>query len=123
MDTNRTLLVLLTENNALVGIDLCEALVEAGYRVVGPVATVAETEALLANQAIDLAIIEPFLRDGDCTDTMRQLRRRGVPFVVHASCGRDDPLALGFTDAPWLTNPAVPRDVVITLGDIAFGSS
>jgi DNA-binding response OmpR family regulator len=114
--------VLVAESNAIVALDLCETLQEAGYRVAGPLATVAATEALLEREHVDLAVIEPKLKDGDCSRTLRHLRRRGVPFILHTACHRADPITRGFGDAPWLAKPAIPWDVVIALDEIAIGS-
>lgn len=114
--------VLVAENNAIVALDVCETLREAGYRVAGPLATVAATEALLEHQSVDLAVIEPLLKDGDCSRTLQRLRKWGVPYVLHTTCHRDDPIARGFGDAPCLAKPAIPWDIVSALDEFAIGS-
>ena len=101
-------LVMVTEINTIVGIDLCEALREAGYRVAGPISTVADAEAFLAREKPDFAVIEPCLKDGDCIVTMQRLRRRGVPFVVHSVSTPDASSAWGFDDAPGSRNLRSP---------------
>ena len=115
-------LVLVTEINEMIGIDLCEALIEAGYRVAGPVATVADAEACLEREWPDLAVIEPWLRDGSSAGTMDRLRWRGVPVLVHAACEPSRAFDGTFAAAPWLAQPAIPWDVVIVLDDLAIGS-
>lgn len=122
METGRHPLVLVTEINEIVGIDLCEALREAGYRVAGPVSTVADAEAFLARELPDFAVIEPYLKDGDCTGTMERLRQSGVPFLVHSVVKVDGTIAWDPSDTPWLVKPAVPWDVVIALDEMAIGN-
>ncbi len=109
------LAVLLTEDEALIGLDLSDILEGAGYRVIGPAATVAEALSFMRRDTPQMAIIDVRLRDGDCMDIVRDLRQRGVPFVVHSGCQVDEPFAAEFGDAPWLAKPASPRDVLASL--------
>jgi DNA-binding response OmpR family regulator len=108
--------VLLTEDEALIGLDLGDILEGAGYRVIGPAATIAEALSFMRRETPQMAIIDVRLRDGDCMEIMRDLRQRGVPFVVHSGCQVDQPFAAEFGDAPWLVKPASPRDVLASLG-------
>src|SRR3954470_1074230 len=98
-------MVLLTEDDTLIGMDLSDALEKAGYRVLGPVATAAEALSLLEQEAPTLAIIDVLLRDGPCAELARELRRRGVPFLVHSGRQQDEPLAGDFQGVPWLSKP------------------
>src|SRR6195952_3028931 len=59
--------VLLSESDALIGMDPCDALEKAGYRVVGPVGTMAEALQHLEQDRPTLAVIDVLLRDGRCT--------------------------------------------------------
>ena len=109
------LAVLLAEDEALIGLDLSDILEDAGYRVIGPVATAAEALHLLQRDDPQFAIIDVRLRDGPCTEVVRLLRQRGVPFVVHSGCQVDEPLATELGNAPWLIKPASPRDLLAAL--------
>lgn len=110
--------VLLTEDDALIRVDLRDALEQAGYRVIGPAVTSAEALSLLDQETPALAVIDIVLRDGSCAELARELRQRGVPFLVHSGCGKDEPLAGEFQDVPWLSKPAMPQDVVMLLGGL-----
>lgn len=114
--------VLLTEADAVIGVDLSDALEEAGYRVVGPVDTVAKALCHLADEAPTLAVIDVALKDGRCSTLARHLRARGVPFLVHSGCRQDRRLTVDFEGAPWLPKPAYPSDIIATLDDLSLAS-
>jgi len=78
-------LVLLAEVDAIVGIDVSDALEQAGYRVLGPFATSREALAAMEQESPALAIVDVVLRDGVCITLGDKLRQRGVPFLVHSS--------------------------------------
>ncbi|CAO4195445.1 helix-turn-helix domain-containing protein [Methylorubrum extorquens] len=112
--------VLLTEEFPLVGMDLSDVLEQAGYRVLGPVATAAEALSLLEQETPTLAVIGIALRDTLCTALVSALRQRGVAFLVHSGYGQDEPLADAFRDVPWIIKPAVPEDVVSVLDELSL---
>jgi len=113
--------VLLAEADAIVGIDLCDALERAGYRVLGPFATSREALSAMEQESPTLAIVDVVLRDGVCTALGGELRRRGVPFLVHSGLQQqDESRALSFQGVPWLSKPALPEDVVVLLDELAF---
>jgi CRP-like cAMP-binding protein/ActR/RegA family two-component response regulator len=113
--------VLLAEADALVGMDLSDALERSGYRVLGPFATSQEARAAMEQESPTLAIVDVVLRDGVCTALGRELRQRGVPFLVHSSLQKQDeaPASI-FQGVPWLSKPALPEDVVVLLDELAF---
>lgn len=113
-------LVLLAEPDALVGMDLSDALKTAGYSVLGPFPTTSEALAAVEQASPALAVIDVVLRDGVCTSLERELRQRGVPFLVHSGLQQDEPRAMGFQGVPWLTKPALPEDVVALVDELAF---
>jgi CRP-like cAMP-binding protein/CheY-like chemotaxis protein len=114
--------VLLTETDAMIGADLSDALEKAGYRVLGPVGTMTEALHLLEQDRPTLAVIDVLLKDDRCTALARELRQRGVPFLVHSDCRQDQRLAADFQGAPWLSKPATPEDVVSTLDELSFST-
>ena len=114
--------VLLIEDDALIGFDLSDALQSAGYRVLGPLATAAEALSLLGQETPTLAVVDIMLKDGPCTELVRELRQRGVPFLVHSGCRLDEPLAGEFLGVPWLSKPAMLEDVVALLDELLFPS-
>lgn len=111
---------LLTETDPLVAMDLVEALEQGGYRVLGPFATVAEALPRLGSEPPTLAIIDIMLGDGSCAELARELRRRGIPFIVHSAWGQDEPLAVDFQGAPWVSKPAMLVDVVALCDELSL---
>jgi CRP-like cAMP-binding protein len=119
MNLNHRPSVLLTEDDALIGFDLCDALQREGYRVLGPVATAAEALRLVDRETPVLAVVDIMLKDGPCAELARELRQRGVPFFVHSGCRKDEPLAGEFQGVSWLSKPAMPEDVLALVDELA----
>ena len=116
---DRQPVVLLAEGDAVIGMDLSDALEWAGYRVLGPVDTAAEALRLLVQEKPTVAVIDVALRDGFCADLARTLRRLDVPFLVHSGRQREERMASHFQGAPWLCKPALSTDIVISVNELA----
>ena len=114
--------VLLTGTDPLVGIDLGDTLAQAGYRVLGPFGTAAGALSVLERETPALAIVDVMLRDGRCPELVRELRRRGVPFLGHTGCEPDATLAAEFQSVSWLGKPALPEDVVVFCDELSLTS-
>ncbi len=99
-------IVLLVEDEAMIGMATADALEDAGFVVVGPAGTTADALAWLARSKPDFALVDLMLRNGPCTALVRELRRRSIPFVINSGYPRNrwrnDP---DFADAPWLEKP------------------
>jgi DNA-binding response OmpR family regulator len=107
--------VLVVEDEAAIGLALADALTDAGYVVAGPIATTADALDWLQRATPDLALVDVMLRDGPCTGLARELRRRGVPFLInsgHVQRGWAEP---ELADAPWLEKPNRYDDLVAGL--------
>jgi len=115
--------VLLTETDPVIAVDLSDALENAGYRVLGPAATVAEALSLLEQDSPTLAVIDVILKDGRCTGLARALRQWAVPFLVHSAARQDQRLTGDFQGAPWLSKPALPADVMAVLDELSASAS
>ena len=111
--------VLLAETDAVIGVDLSDALEHAGYRVLGPAVTAAEALRLLEQEKPTLAVIDVILKDGRCTELAHTLRRLDVPFLIHSDRWQEQRLSSDFQGAPWLSKPALPTDVVISIAELA----
>jgi DNA-binding response OmpR family regulator len=99
--------VLLAEDQFLIGIDLCDELEARGFRILGPLASIADTLAAIEAEAIDAAILDIRLQDGSGFELARRLRSRGVPFVFysgHTETSASD--RAEFAGAPWVGKPA-----------------
>ncbi|TXN72026.1 helix-turn-helix domain-containing protein [Methylobacterium sp. WL6] len=115
--------VLLAEPDAIVAMDLSEALETAGYRVLGPCATTEEALRTLEREQPTLVVLDVMLRDGPCIPLSPALQQREIPFLVHTSVQRDEPAATSFRNAPWLIKPALPWDVVTLVDELALSGA
>jgi len=107
--------VLVVEADAIIGLDLIDALDEAGYEVIGPHATCAEALAWLDVETPSAAILDLTLENGKCADVGRFLRERKIPIVAFSirseiRAGRGE-----FHDIPWLEKPLPSARVVRAL--------
>ncbi|CCD98627.1 response regulator [Bradyrhizobium sp. STM 3809] len=88
--------VLVVEDEFLIAMELKVILNDAGYAVLGPVATVSGALQLLADHHPDAAILDVNLEDGRSSAAAQQLVERRIPYLVasayHASDFADEPL-------------------------------
>ncbi|WP_244527004.1 helix-turn-helix domain-containing protein [Methylobacterium sp. 275MFSha3.1] len=116
-------MVLLAESDAVIGMDLSDALERAGYRVLGPVNTAAEALRLLVQEKPTIAVIDVILKDGHCTELAHTLRRLDVPFLVHSGSQQDERLASDFQGTAWLSKSALSTDVVISVNELVASAA
>jgi DNA-binding response OmpR family regulator len=110
-------LVLIAEDEALIGLDIVDTLLGGKYRADGPFASCAAALAWLKENKPDAAILDVSLRDGPSIEIARELRRRGIPFVVYTGClsgGAD----AAFAGAPWLEKPILSADLLGALAGL-----
>jgi DNA-binding response OmpR family regulator len=66
----------------LVALDLEFILKQYGFRVLGPVATVAQALQIIAGETPDMALLDVNLRGELVTPVAEALQARGVPFLL-----------------------------------------
>jgi DNA-binding response OmpR family regulator len=104
--------VLVVEDEALVAMLLEDALLDAGYAVMGPAATVDEALALLdCGEAPDAAVLDLNLADELVTPVADALAARGVPFVFATGYDRRTVLPPRFETVPTLAKPFSPSEL------------
>ena len=101
---------LIVEDEVLVGMDLEDALSQAGFAVRW-VASPDSASALLATDRPDVVVLDVVLRDRSCTALACELRRRGIPIVVHGGYAPSK-VPDGLAGVPW---PAKPADMATPL--------
>lgn len=94
--------ILIAEDEAIIAQSLAMMLEEMGYRVAGPVATVAEALRLTAERAMDMALLDYRLRDGTTDAVAAALKQAGIPFLLMSGFDR---ITLGRLGAPVLQKP------------------
>lgn len=106
--------ILVTEDDAIVGLDLTDILEAAGYRIAGPVNNSAEALEWLKTNVPDAVVLDLVLKDGSCTEIVRELRSRRIPFLIYSG-RRQHQADVDLSDAKWLEKPAAHHDILTAL--------
>ncbi len=112
--------ILLAEDNAIQAFDLKALLEDAGAKVVGPAAAVAEVFALAASAPLTCAVLDVILHRELVYPAARMLRERGVPLIFYTgSCdayrrGRDWP------DAHIIMKPASSELLIQAISSVSI---
>ena len=104
---------MLVEDEVMVGIDLEDALREAGFDVRW-VASAQSALAVLKISSPDIAVLDVIVRAEPCTSVAHELRTRGIPFVVHSGFPKKEAMT-EFQHAPWVEKPADVTRIVSAL--------
>ena len=115
-------LVLVLEDEALIGLNLRDELQDAGYRVEGPFNTCAAALEWLETATPDTAILDAALKDGPCREIAQELTRREVPFVIYSGYHEDRQLLAEFPHLTWIEEPAPSWVLVEACHQLLVGS-
>ena len=105
-------LVLILEDEALIGLNLRDDLQDAGFRVEGPFNTCAAALEWLQITTPNTAILDAALKDGPCREIALELTRREVPFLIYSGYHEDRQLLAEFPHVTWIEKPAPPSVLV-----------
>ena len=78
--------ILVVEDQAFIGFDLCEALEAAGSKAIC-LDTLARALKALQEHDFDAAVLDYHLPDGVSTEICEGLERRDIPYVIHTGYG------------------------------------
>lgn len=109
--------VLVVEDEALVAMLVEDALLDAGFGVMGPAATVEEAMALLDHERPDAVVLDLNLAGETSTPVADLLAARGIPYVIATGYGASG-LPAGHQDAMVLAKPYDPAELTTMLGRI-----
>ncbi|HSP25089.1 MAG TPA: response regulator [Saliniramus sp.] len=79
--------MLICEDEPFIALDLAASVEEAGGRVVGPAASIAEAEHLLETATVHGAILDVHLSDGEVTPVAERLIEAGIPVIIQTGVG------------------------------------
>jgi CheY-like chemotaxis protein len=100
--------VLVVEDEPLVGLDIAEALTTSGATVVSA-SMVADAIASVDRPELSAAILDIRLGGEGCSPICQHLSERGVPFLFYTGCN----IALdGWSDVPILAKPANHQQII-----------
>jgi DNA-binding response OmpR family regulator len=105
-------LILVLEDEAIIGLNLKDELQDVGYRVAGPFTTCADALSWLRTATPDLAILDTVLKDGPCREIAAELLRRTVPIVIYSGHREDEHLLPALSAVTWIEKP-VPPSILI----------
>jgi DNA-binding response OmpR family regulator len=105
-------LVLILEDDVLIGLNLQDELQDAGYRVAGPFTTCSAALEWLQAATPDTAILDAALKDGPCREIARELGNRAVPFLIYSGYGADQELLAALHHVTWIEKPVPPSALV-----------
>ena len=114
-------LVLVLEDEALIGLNLRDDLQDAGYRVEGPFNTCTAALEWLEMATPDTAILDAALKDGPCRAIAQELTRREVPFLIYSGYHEDRQLLAEFPHVTWIEKPAPCSVLVETCQQLLVG--
>jgi CheY-like chemotaxis protein len=105
--------VLVVEDDFIVAYDMQMLLEEQGARVLGPAATLADAQALLATERPTVAVLDVNLSGEYVFPLVSQLRERDVPFLFATAYADDDRLfPQEVRTAPRLPKPVPPNALI-----------
>ena len=102
--------VLLVEDELFIALDLQETIEDAGFRVVGPCATLVEAEAAIERHAARFAaaVLDVRLADGTVFPAADRLHAAGVPLLFHSGHADDAALRQRYPSATVCPKPSAP---------------
>ena len=105
----------MAEDEPFTAYELARAIEDAGGEVVGPVASVEEGLALLAQENVDAAILDVRLTDRDIAPIAAALLERGKAVVFHTASPIPDQIATRFGEVITCPKPMQSDHVVLRL--------
>lgn len=110
METNlKRRRILIVEDEAIIGLDIADAVEQAGGEPVGPAATIAEALQLLDEGNVKAAICDVNLPDGDIGPVLEELVKGGLPVIMHTGQPLPEHLQARFSDVLVFRKPT-PAD-------------
>ena len=101
---------LVVEDEALIALDLEQALFEEGYEPI-TFATCASSRRWLAVMTPEVAILDLLVKDGSCEAIAAILVERSVPFIVHSGAPFAHYSGTVFSRGSWIPKPTESRTV------------
>jgi DNA-binding response OmpR family regulator len=107
--------ILVVEDEYYLADDLARAFQRGGAETVGPVATAAAADKLIAAGGIDYAVIDLNLRGNMAFTLADRLREAGIPFLIASGYTRES-LPERFRGVPQIEKPCDAEQVLECIG-------
>ncbi|WP_280136879.1 response regulator [Microvirga vignae] len=109
---------MIVEDQALIGMSLEASLEEAGFAVEGPFMSNAQALSWLESDAPDIALLDVMIRDGTSVEIARELKSRGIPFVIYSGLPPKKGGPPELQNVPWLEKPISRETLAAVLEDL-----
>jgi DNA-binding response OmpR family regulator len=114
--------ILVVEDEALVAMLVEDALLDAGFTVVGPARTVAQALEMLKADPPDAAVLDLNLAGENSLSVAEALSARGIPFLVATGYGVAG-LPQHLRHIPVLPKPYDPADLTVAIDRLCRGAA
>lgn len=111
---------LLAEHQALIAMAMEAPLEDGGWEVV-TLGSTGEALSWLASRTPDCALVNYRLKNETCLPLARELRRRGIPFVIYTDLPQPVDVP-EFDDVPWLAMPLMRDDLAALASRLSAAS-
>ena len=114
--------ILVVEDEALVAMLVEDALIDAGFAVIGPARSVSQALELLKAEPLDAAVLDLNLGGENSVSVADALAARGIPFLVATGYGAAG-LPAHPKHIPVLPKPYDPADLTVVLERLCNGAA
>jgi DNA-binding response OmpR family regulator len=104
--------ILVAEDELIIGVDLCDTVEEAGFRVEGPFDTTSSAMDAARACRPDVAILDDRLDDGEVFPLAEALIRDNVPVIFHSGQVSPEEVASLYPHAQTCAKPCPPGDMI-----------
>jgi len=109
---------LIVEDEVLIALSIEGYLEDLGYEAEGPFTAGAAALSWLETHTPQAAILDYSLADGACNKLARELRQRGIPFVIYSGYQPNADLPEEVRGMPWLEKPCRREDLLQALRSV-----
>ncbi len=109
--------ILVAEDEGVIGCDLCDTVSEAGYLVEGPHGDMSSAMLAFQKNKPDLAILDVELGDGVSYPLAQILMDENVPIIFHSGRSTAAEMKAKFPSSPALTKPCPPDRMLATVAE------
>jgi DNA-binding NtrC family response regulator len=102
-------IILLVEDNFLVGMSMRKMLEEMGCRVIGPIAVIGEAERVASETEVDAGVLDINIIGGTSVGVAERLSLRGTPYIFVTGYGSPRTLPESLKGQPRLSKPVDER--------------
>ncbi len=104
--------ILIAEDEPIVGLDLCDTMAEAGYLVEGPHGDLNSAMLAFQKRKPDLAILDIRLHDTVVYPFAERLIAEDVPVIFHSGHLPLEEVTARFPNSPALAKPCPPGNII-----------